>query len=149
MPFVEEDRKPNPKDGIGFTGTKDGLNGVQKLALQDRLAWLKAEFDWFHHGDCVGADAEAHAIAKGLGYKIAIHPPDNPSKRAFCKGTDYEYDRQPYLVRNHSIVDNTTFLIAGPRTMQMVLRSGTWATVRYAKRVSKYVLILATTGRQT
>jgi hypothetical protein len=99
----------------------------------------------FHHGDCVGADAEADdLIAQIGGCKIVIHPPDNPRKRAFK--TRYPgrivLPAKPYLMRNHDIVDATDILIAAPKTNEEELRSGTWATIRYAMKQGKEVLKL-------
>ena len=41
----------------------------------------------------------------------------------------------PPLVRNHKIVGAVHLLIATPKTDKEELRSGTWATIRYAKKV--------------
>lgn len=56
---------------IGFTGTRQGMTPAQRLKATHWLAKLSATE--FHHGDCMGADAEAHAIALSL--KILHHYP--------------------------------------------------------------------------
>jgi hypothetical protein len=121
------------------------MSDFQKQSLFYRLGLLRPQFEWFHHGDCRGADAEAHEIAKSLGYKIALHPPTTAviSTRAFCKGVDYFFVEAPYLDRNRGIVNESALLLAAPRTMQEVLRSGTWATVRYARKCDRPITILA------
>lgn len=119
---------------IGFTGTQAGMNPRQKEKLRFLLKFLRATE--FHHGDCVGADAEAHDIATELGIKTIGHPPSNPSKRAYCNTTETRKE-YPYLVRNHHIVDDTEVLIAAPKTNEEELRSGTWATVRYSRQLRK------------
>ncbi len=124
---------------IGFTGTQIGMSQRQK----DRLRWVIADASEFHHGDCIGADAEAHEIALGLGLKIVIHPPLLESKRAFCKGAFQVLDPKEYLDRNRDIVDCCQILIAAPRNMKEELRSGTWSTIRYAKKTKKPGLVLA------
>jgi hypothetical protein len=89
----------------------------------------------FHHGDCVGADAEAHVIATVLGFETVVHPPKNEKLRAFCKG-DLILEPRDYLARNHQIIDATDLLFAvpdGPETK----RSGTWSTIRYARKVAE------------
>lgn len=94
----------------------------------------------FHHGDCVGADAEAHAIAVDLGIPVVIHPPLDPKARAGCQ-SQYIRERHPYVERNHHIVQETDYLIAAPKGPE-VTRSGTWATVRYAWLTDKPVKVL-------
>jgi hypothetical protein len=84
-----------------------------------------------HHGDCVGADAAAHQIARDLGITVVVHPPVSNKKRAFCEG-DQELPPKEYLVRNRDIVDASQVLVATPGGFQEKRRSGTWATVRYA-----------------
>ncbi len=128
---------------IGFTGTQKGMNSKQLEELRRFLQQIEAHE--LHHGDCMGADAQAHAIATALGLRIVIHPPTNPIKRAFCKG-DKTLPEQEYIYRNYHIVEDTEMLIAAPKTDYYQLRSGTWATVRYALLLSKYVVILLPSG---
>ncbi len=118
---------------VGFTGTQKGLTHRQSQELALRLQELPLG-STFHHGDCVGADAEAHDIARRLSYnKVVIHPPINFHKRAWCSGTVVRPPK-PYLERNHDIVDASDILIVCPAQQQEVQRSGTWATIRYAKK---------------
>ncbi len=121
----------------GFTGTQLGMSERQKCLLR---AILKPG-DVLHHGDCIGADAEAAAIAKEIGCRTVAHPPLDPSKRAFTEN-DYEYMPKDYLPRNQSIVEKTAKLLAAPREGRPFLRSGTWSTVRYAHRCEKPYQIL-------
>ncbi len=125
---------------IGFTGTQIGMSDSQRKAIHGALLGLFQTGSVFHHGDCIGADAEAHNIAVALGYRIIIHPPLNESKRAFCKGADMTVPALPYLERNKIIVNATTSLVAAPKGPEE-LRSGTWSTVRYAKRIGRPVTI--------
>ena len=113
---------------IGFTGTQRGMSPSQAAALRAELSKYSGEF---HHGDCIGADVQAHQIALELGYQIHIHPPTDPRKRAFCTGI--LYPTKSYMKRNEDIVACTTLLIAAPRsTEKKSPRSGTWATIRRA-----------------
>lgn len=123
---------------IGFTGTQEGMTANQLLDLAERLnAMLEDETDEIeaHHGDCIGADEQFHRLLELMFpyIKIIIHPPDNPKKRAFCVG-DLTLPMKPYLDRNHDIVDSSDYLIATPKENEEVLRSGTWATIRYASK---------------
>lgn len=128
----------------GFTGTQDGMTAVQKERVYQLLDSM-----WpieFHHGDCIGADAEAHLIAKGLRIAVVIHPPTNERKRAFCKGARETREPLPYIQRNHSIVDETDCLIATPKAPQEVQRSGTWSTIRYARKIGRVVWVINPDG---
>lgn len=124
---------------IGFTGTQRGMTRRQVVALRQLMTGATE----LHHGDCIGADAQADAIARIFGVPVVIHPPENPSKRAFtAQGGDTVWQPLPYLERNHDIVDECDVLIAAPKTPNEELRSGTWATVRYARRIGRPVNIL-------
>lgn len=131
---------------IGFTGTQLGMNDRQIEELGALLMHLKnedildEELTVFHHGDCIGADAEAHAIAKGLGLLICVHPPTVSTKRAYCVGEVLV--PRPYLERNKNIVDACDVLFVAPKGNVEELRSGTWATYRYAMKLHKTVLML-------
>lgn len=122
---------------IGFTGTQKGMTSHQKSNVREMLIRLTTGFNITeaHHGDCIGADAEFHGILREVAPQIpiTIHPPENESKRAFCTGTTV-LEAKPYLERNHLIVNSIDILIAAPGEMEEQIRSGTWATVRYARK---------------
>jgi hypothetical protein len=51
------------------------MTAKQKEELAARLAFAYGgEGSQFHHGDCIGSDAQAAEIAVGLGYRIIAHP---------------------------------------------------------------------------
>ena len=91
-----------------------------------------------------GADAEAAGIARELGYLVACHPPSEDRHRAFVRA-DFTYPEDQFLQRNQEIVRCSVTLIVAPRTAQEQVRSGTWSTVRYARKTGKPVVILART----
>lgn len=93
-----------------------------------------------HHGDCVGWDKQAHDIAVSLGITTVAHPPDNSKMRAFCCA-DYVRPALPYLERNREIVLSTVKMIAAPDGPE-VARSGTWSTIRTAKKMGRAGVIL-------
>ncbi len=137
---------------IGFTGTQRGLTDEQERTLKATLRSLKdvAGAVEFHHGDCIGADNEAHGVAALLGaHKIVVHPPEVEAKRARVQVSperDEVLAPKPYLDRNHDIVDACHWLIACPGEAAEKLRSGTWATVRYARKTGKGVLVILPDG---
>src|SRR5262245_4283430 len=96
---------------VGFTGSQHGMSVSQHGRLLSTLTNLAPRA--LHHGDCIGADAQAHALARKLGIRIVLHPPTNPSKRAFCEADAY-WGEADYLVRNRQIVDACDVLIAAP-----------------------------------
>lgn len=126
---------------IGYTGTQIGMSARQKMGLRTHLLLAEPDSE-FHHGDCIGGDQEAHDIALELGLRIVLHPPINKSKRAFCKGATQMLEPKDYIPRNHDIVDAAQLLIAAPKMNDEELRSGTWATVRYARKTGKQRLLL-------
>lgn len=123
---------------VGFTGTQQGMTVLQKVMFVGVLARLGPEE--FHHGDCIGADADAHAIVRREWPKcrIVIHPPDIDAKRAWCTG-DFYCKIKSYIARNYDIVAVCEELVAAPKHRVEELRSGTWSTVRAARRAGKLV----------
>jgi len=125
---------------IGFTGTRKGLTEQQKTQLTIIMRCLH-DHD-FHHGDCIGADAEAHRIAERAGKCIIIHPPVDKKYRAYCTVTLGHYvPPDKYIARNHAIVDASDKIIACPDGPERS-HSGTWATIRYAQKTGKKVMII-------
>ena len=86
-----------------------------------------------HHGDCTGWDEQAYWAARALQIKTVAHPPLSNEWRAFTS-SDVVLEPMPYLDRNKDIVSACDFLIAAPDGPERQ-RSGTWSTVRHAKRV--------------
>lgn len=131
---------------VGFTGTQQGMTDAQFNKIG---SWFERRPDiTLHHGDCIGADADAHELASCWGVRVEIHPPDIDRKRAFCKGAAVVHPPAPYLIRNIHIVDATEVLIATPKEETgEEIRSGTWATVRAARKAKKRVVIVRPSGR--
>jgi hypothetical protein len=123
---------------VGFTGTRDGMTAEQILKVGQLL--VDDPFTTYaHHGDCLGADADFHKIARTIGLELHGHPPLDPKKRAFCEFYSLEVveEAKGYIERDHDIVDMVDWMIACPRGFEEELRSGTWATIRYARKTRK------------
>lgn len=129
----------------GFTGTREGMTDKQKAML---YGWLKGTTGHFHHGDCLGADSEAHDIADECGYAIILHPPSDPKLRAWREVPRHMMRPEaPYITRNRHIVDETTALIAAPAEPDEQPRGGTWSTVKYARRQGKAIVLILPDGK--
>lgn len=149
---------------IGFTGTRNGMTYTQKKVLVEMLdektncGINEAEF---HHGDCMGADAEAHALFIPYLHEhkrklIIIHPPISDMYRAQCfTGSSplyhpwiYVLETKTPLARNHDIVNVCDVLIGCPPNERgEIKRSGTWATIRFARKKHKAIIIIRPSGK--
>lgn len=144
---------------IAFTGTQKGMSREQMVfvaRLLGRLIHDVAARDILHchHGCCVGADAEFHEILLRLRKVMPLtdglivihaHPPSDKKKMARIEGADVWYEAKPYLERNRDMVNAAELLIAMPKGPE-TLRSGTWATIRYAVKTKKRYVIHITKG---
>lgn len=136
------------KGALGFTGTRHGLTQRQLISIKAALLGLR-HLSEFHHGDCLGGDREAHELVRLLFPDVAIHghPPKIPDQRAFCR-VDQLWDEEDYLVRNQKIVDLSEVVIAAPHGLEKQNpRSGTWATIRMARRAHLPHLIIFSEGQ--
>jgi hypothetical protein len=128
---------------LGFTGTRQRPTEWQIAMLRCHLAYHRGlGFTQFHHGDCVGADAIAAAIARELGYTIIGHPPDNDSLRAHYP-SDRDEAPLPYQHRNEVIVLVAQAALAVPNTVDPQTRSGTWSTIRKLKLAKRPTWVIA------
>lgn len=135
---------------IGFTGTREGMTPNQRSQFWSFI--LRFPPDLFRHGVCVGADSQAVNIVRQLTPrpKIFGHFGDIPGMTCdiatgWCDDTA---PPEPCLVRNRHIVDGSDMLIACPKGPEE-RRSGTWATVRYARKQGKRILIIWPDGTIT
>jgi hypothetical protein len=123
-----------------------GLSPFQRAELERLLHELAAAE--FHHGCAIGADAAAHEIALSLGVPaIIVHPSTLVNQTAEIR-RDAERSavtvlepRKP-LKRNRDIVRAVDVLIAAPATAEELKHSGTWSTVRFARRCAPNVRVI-------
>jgi hypothetical protein len=138
---------------LGFTGTQIGMTDEQRRSF---IMWVKTHPpSEFHHGCCLGADEEAWECVSSwadLGIEnrpvIVAHPPKNRSFMSVSALDLSDEKRKPdeYLVRNANIVNACDVLAACPKGPEET-RSGTWSTVRRARRARKPVVIFWPDGR--
>jgi len=122
----------------------------QKNSLIQLLVTVAWRSTVIHHGGCIGADAEFDDMARKLHYfdHAVVHPCILVDKWAFIPTTDNDYilTVKPPLVRNQDIVEDSDVVIATPKEDHETLRSGTWATIRYARKAGKPLCIILPNG---
>lgn len=142
--------KRNRHYKVGFTSTREGMQPGQIAKVFAALKDLQhsdnvddEEECEFHHGNCCGGDHEGEVLAIILGFKVIAHPSNLGSAYSapIKSGVIYRPAKDP-LVRNKDIVDECDVLIACPKSSKEALRSGTWSTIRYAKKKHKQVVLL-------
>ena len=149
----------NKPMSIGVTGTRGIVSSAQAKMMDNLVSSLGPGGVEVHHGDCIGVDLAFHKSAVTMkGWSIVIHPPLIPRYRAYCdllhSHNRMAYiavlDAESYLERNHMIVDNSEVLFAYPKEDTVDpdkhMRSGTWATVRYALADGLSVVLGLPTG---
>lgn len=144
-PFVCTGLYPPCSLRVGVSGTRFGMTESQRklfIQLIDRF-----NIEEFHHGDCIGVDAETHGVVSMLdGPRIVIHPPISDKQRAFCASPE-TLPAKDYLARNKDIVNESQVIIIIPAEDTRQMRgSGTWSTYRYAIKECKSVFLIGHTG---
>lgn len=130
---------------LGFTGSSRGMTAAQKercSKVVKRLIPTRAI-----HGDCVGADGEFHDMVRLLAPRcwIEIYPSTHTDARA-NKAGDKIHEPRPPLDRNPLIVAASRVLLATPETAHEIVRSGTWTTIRCARREHLPIYIVTPNG---
>jgi hypothetical protein len=134
---------------LGFTGTSGDVTALQESWLRHYLA--RDDIGEVHHGACVGADVLCHRLALRAGKRIVVHPPTDMKKVAMECLRPHPLvtvlEPKEYLVRDDDIAVACHRLAALPHHSVEVRRSGEWATVRYARKHGKPVVICHRDGR--
>ncbi len=132
---------------LGFTGTKEEMTDAQHLLLLSRLSILRDDgFLWMHNGDCKGSDYKAGVIWQRLKGKLYLHPPLKKKYRAFMTSAHIICEPKAYLKRDEDIAESCHTLVATPLTEREELRSGTWSTIRYARKLRRRIYIIRPDG---
>lgn len=121
---------------LGFTGTQQGMTNAQWEAVR-RLFFYTLNVTVLHHGCCVGADLQAHRLALEHSAYIVGHPPTDVKKCMLVDLKEFDEIRLAfgYMTRNYHIVrEGVDGLVATPKEAREVLRSGTWSTIRRARK---------------
>ena len=149
---------------VGFTGTQDGLTMMQSHNLARYMRDYREALEpdralILHHGDCIGADYQAHIMAYGHGWQVELHPGTDGNgespKRKHSENSEFRHVRAihepcPYAERNMDIVLSGMILLACPggpeKRRSGTRRSGTWATIRAAERMARMVIVFYPDG---
>lgn len=133
---------------LAFTGTRKGMTARQHSIVKQIMEQFSP--DLVTHGACIGADAEFHELALYFGVPvIEVWPANLPKLRAkllepglMDRSIVIMKEPQPPLDRNWDIVREADLVVACPDSVQEVLRSGTWTTVRYAEQLNKTIKVI-------
>lgn len=139
---------------VGFTGTREGMAIDQWQTFVEKI--LDFEMSEWHDGDCVGADTQAHGVVRGFMREVPDFTPKlyghpcNLSKYRAHNEYDFVHPAKAPLVRNRDIIQASDVIFAAPKEYAEVFRgSGTWATIRYARRVKRNLYIIWPDGTFT
>jgi hypothetical protein len=130
---------------LGVTASRKGMTQLQK----EKFLYVAKQLNphEFHDGDCIGGDEQAHYIIQttfDLCYMVG-HPPENASQRAH-QMYHRSHPAKGYIERNHEIVDMVDVMVALPDGKTEKKRSGTWATIRYARKIGRELTIIYPDG---
>lgn len=150
---------------IATTGTQQGMTNWQKQEFANRLSELKCTE--LINGGCIGSDEEHFIIALSLGIDTFTFYPSNlkGKQNQFVKAIPNiamwnqievmgktinvrKMEEAPALERNKTIVDLCSKLLATPKEHSHTLRSGTWATIRYAWKKKKDHIVIPPVDRE-
>lgn len=131
---------------IGFTGTRQiDLVSQERLSyLEDILLAKDVDSDFRAtavHGCAEGADSVFHQMCLNLNIPVYGRPATNSKTK--LGQFRFVYMPEAPLVRNRKIVEDCDVLIAVPvNPLVEEKRSGTWATIRYARKLNKQIIII-------
>ena len=130
---------------LGISGTKKGMKEAQFDVIKEFIQEDNS-ITHLHEGDCVGVDNQVTLMYNDLRPEVWIvrHPPRKTAYQAFGP---YDETREPkdYLVRDQDNVNESDYLWACPDGAERV-RSGTWATVRMARKKGIPITIVMPNG---
>lgn len=128
---------------ITFTGTRDGMTTAQLETVMRSIRELRIsnELNYLIHGACHGADRQAHELVM----RRIMHP-SNTEQLSWALSVKKEQDEvlpidKDPIRRNRRMVNEGRAVVAAPGTFAEVQRSGTWATIRYARKLERPLYI--------
>ena len=136
---------------VGITGARAGITVHAGNTFENIMVKMHTVIKHVHHGDCKGADEDAHRFFETnyRDIKIVIHPPPKNLKkelRAFCKAHETKKALPTFKQRNEEIVECTNLLIAFAPTKEVDRNSGTWECILHALKLKKPTIIIFKDG---
>lgn len=118
---------------VGFTGTQEGMTPAQLATFKEIFPKEAARFN---QGCCIGADEQATLEVAKKDIIIMGYPSYITSKTSNLakKNSDGLRGVANPIDRNGHIVDDSDILFACPKDTKEELRSGTWSTIRRARK---------------
>lgn len=135
-----------------FTGSRQGPTEPQRRAF---TAWLAtAQPGRMLNGLAIGCDEWALLAAKDHGWELEGYPCNIGSQVStvavhMVVSHGKYHQSMPPLDRNRLMVGMADRLLAMPAGMEEELRSGTWATIRYARKGQKPITVFWPDGSVT
>ena len=137
---------------LGFTGSRMGMTAAQAATFKRLIS--EENVTLFVHGDCVGADAEAHDMIEAIKpeVNIVVAPSLNATLRAWRKPrTGVLCEARASVDRNRAIAVMCEMLVATPRqrvvsTSGFILPSGTEQTINFALDYGRPVRVIKEDG---
>ncbi len=134
---------------VAVTATRYSLTKAQVTRFMELITELDPRV--FLHGGCKGGDFLCGLLVKQLLPRCVVwaHPAnDVPGWMApYGSFSDKVAEEEPALQRNRTMVDTCNLLLGLPQDFTEKTRSGTWATIRYARRWSETVPSFSPTGK--
>jgi len=130
---------------LGITGTRKGLTKAQFKVIKEFITEDNC-VTHFHQGDAMGVDTQVTLMFRDLRPEVWIirHPAIKIMHQAFGP-YDETRERKDYLVRDQDNVNESQYLWAAPNGAEIV-RSGTWATIRMARKKGIPITIIMPDG---
>lgn len=131
---------------MAFTGTQNGMTSFQLDGISSLMfSVIKKHKLIVRHGLCIGADTQFHNIVKSHNGYVIGHPCTIEAKQSLLECDEMMPVKLP-LDRNKDMVSESNWVLAAPATQREMVRSGTWATIREARRLKKPLTIIFPDG---
>ena len=136
---------------IGFTGTRGSMTIAQRDTLKSRIKQLALRHPVIRcvHGGAVGADRQFDRLCKEFGFARECYPSNEEQRQWALQHCTVIHAVSPPLTRNRIIVEVSGQMFATPLTFIEERRSGTWATIRYAKKTENTLTVIWPDGSVT
>jgi hypothetical protein len=129
---------------LGFTGTRKGMTKAQLVTLRKLVDDIYIStmppppYEW-HHGCSGKSDVAGSYIAAACNMKVVGHPSITVEPQGYW---DVLLPERMPLERDDDIAKHVELLFATPEHDSEIIRSGTWTTIRRArKHKTRHIII--------